>query len=117
MTRDPVVALFCGSRGWSDREAIRRDLRALPDLSVVIEGGAQGADRIARFEATQLGLHVATMPALWSLYGKAAGPRRNAAMLKLRPDVVYAFNLGTPGTDVMVKLSRLAGVEVIERQP
>ena len=34
----PIIALFCGSRDWTDREKIRRDLRSLPEGSLVVEG-------------------------------------------------------------------------------
>ena len=51
MSDHAVIALFCGSRDWSDRESIRAEVEALPPDSIVIEGGACGADRIAREEA------------------------------------------------------------------
>lgn len=112
-----MVVLFCGSRSWSDPLPIRRDMAALPDDAVVIEGGAPGADRLARVEALRRGLHVATVPALWDLYGRGAGHKRNAAMLRLSPVIVYAYNAGTRGTDVMVRLARAAGIPVHERRP
>lgn len=107
-----MIALFCGSRDWPDREAIRADIEALPDDTIVVEGGARGADRIAREEAGKRGLHVATVNAYWTRRGKAAGMERNAAMLLLRPDVVYAYPLGGPGTWGMVNLAERAGIQV-----
>lgn len=111
-----TVALFCGSRGWTDRNQIRLDIEWLPNGAVVVEGGAAGADRIAREEAVKRGLHVATVNALWSRYGSSAGPRRNAAMLKLVTEV-YAYNLGTSGTNHMVALAQKAGLTVHVRRP
>jgi YspA, cpYpsA-related SLOG family len=110
----PVVALFCGSREWTDRARIRRDLEKLPPRSVVIEGGARGADRIARQEAHRLGLHVATVSALWDFYGRSAGYRRNEAMARLEPDFVYAYPLGGPGTAQMIELAEAACIPVRE---
>jgi hypothetical protein len=115
MSAAPEVALFCGSRDWTDREAIRRDLEALPPNSVVIEGGARGADRIAREEAQALGIHVATVPALWDFHGKGAGYRRNEAMARMRPDFVYAYNLGTGGTEQMIRVAEAECIQVRER--
>jgi YspA, cpYpsA-related SLOG family len=114
MNAAPVVALFCGSREWSDRERIRRDLESLPEDSVVIEGGARGADRIARAEAHALGIHVATMSALWDHYGKSAGYRRNEAMARLRPDFAYAYPLGGPGTASMIAIAEAECIPVRE---
>jgi len=113
----PVIALFCGSRRWTDREKIRRDLRSLPEGSIVIEGGARGADRIAREEAQALGIHVATVRALWGFYGRSGGFRRNEAMLRLQPEIVFAYPLGGPGTANMIRLAQDESIPVLERTP
>jgi hypothetical protein len=113
MSDHPVVALFCGSRDWSDRESIRAEVKALAPGSIVIEGGAPGADRIAREEARSLGIHVATVAALWGSFGRSAGPRRNEAMLRLRPDIVHAYPLGGPGTAHMIRAAERASIEVV----
>lgn len=115
-TERPVIALFCGSRDWTDREKIRRDLRGLPDGSLVVEGGARGADRIAQEEAHALGLHVATVRALWDFYDRSAGYRRNEAMLRLGPEIVYAYPLAeSRGTAQMIRLAEDAGIPVLTR--
>lgn len=111
----PEIALFCGSREWTDRDAIRRDLESLPPNSVVIEGEAPGADRIARAQAEGLGIHVARVPALWDYYDPGAGYRRNEAMARLRPDFVYAYNLGTGGTEQMIRVAEAECIPVRER--
>jgi hypothetical protein len=113
----PVIALFCGSRDWTDREKIRRDLRSLPKGSIVVEGGARGADRIAREEAQALGIHVATVYALWDFHGRAGGYRRNEAMLLLQPSCVFAYPLGGPGTANMIELAENESIPVVTRTP
>ncbi len=114
MSAAPVIALFCGSPEWSDRERIRRDLESLPEGSVVIEGGDRGAARIARQEAQRLGLHVAIVPALWDFYERSAGYRRNEAMARLEPDYVYAYPLGDPGTAQMIEVAEAECIQVRE---
>lgn len=109
-----VVAIFCGSRKWTDRERIRRDLKSLPPGSIVIEGGAPGADRIAREEAQALGIHVATVRALWDFYEKSAGYRRNEAMARLQPDYCYAYPLDGPGTKHMIQIAEDNCIQVRE---
>jgi predicted Rossmann-fold nucleotide-binding protein len=110
----PVIVLACGSRTWTDAETIRRRLGQLrvDHGDIVITGGAPGADTIAGSVAYRLGLHVATMPALWHVHGKTAGPWRNAAMFRLRPDLVIAFSHGTRGTQDTIERARVAGVPV-----
>lgn len=108
--------LICGSRGFSDRESIAEVLH-LVRPSVLINGGARGADTIAAGEAKKLGIEVVTYKAEWGIYGKAAGPRRNHKMLtEGAPDIVIAFynRRRTPGTAHMVKIAREAGVTVFE---
>lgn len=115
MSARPQIALFCGSRRWSDRERIRADLERLPEGSIVIEGGARGADRIAREEAEALGIHVATVRALWDHFGRSAGYRRNEAMLRLQPDFVYAYPLGeSRGTRHTIRIAEAACIPVRE---
>lgn len=110
--------LICGGRDFTDEamfgnaigDLIR--LRGLP--SKIIEGGAKGADRMARTWAGQKAIEVKTEEADWNKYGKAAGHIRNQAMLdKYKPDFVVAFP-GGKGTASMIDKARKAGIDVAE---
>ncbi len=89
-----MKVLVCGDRNWSDKNAIRSWLSKLQDwgYTELIEGGARGADTIAKEEATLLHMNRQHFPAQWDKYGKAAGPIRNRAMLDQQPDLVLAFH-------------------------
>jgi len=85
-----VIIGVTASRTWQDEEKIRlafdlaaADFRdpACPDI--LIEGGAGGGDVLCRREASRRGWHVATMKALWAIYGMPAGHIRNNAMIYL----------------------------------
>jgi hypothetical protein len=106
------LVVICGSRGWLDGGAIRQRVAELPEDSIVIHGGAVGADQMAGTAATYRDLHVAVMKPLWHRYGRAAGQKRNAAMLRLRPDRVIAFTLGTSGTQGTIDQARELGIPV-----
>lgn len=106
--------LVCGGRDYGEADKVEEVLSAL-DPSLIIEGGARGADSLARLWATKNGVHVCTVNALWDFYGKRAGPIRNSAMLALKPDLVVAFP-GGRGTADMVAQAREAGIEVLEVQ-
>jgi hypothetical protein len=119
--KDPRVrrlrVLVCGSRHWTYRKAILRELSAIKDqIDVVIEGGAAGADTMGREEAWRLHLPAMTLFANWPYLHKAAGPIRNRWMLKYgRPDLVLAFHMdieNSSGTKDMIKAARHAGVKV-----
>ena len=115
-----IRLLVCGSRDWTDRDAIRKEILALSP-SVVIEGGARGADRIAKEIAIELKIDVMEYPAEWNKYGKGAGPIRNQQMLdEAHPSLVLAFPLpDSKGTWDMIRRAQDAGIEVriIENSP
>ena len=80
--------------------------------SLVIHGGARGADSLAAQWCIKQRVPEMVFRAAWSQVGLAAGPRRNARMLaEGRPDLVVAFP-GGRGTEDMVRKARLAGVRV-----
>ena len=108
-------ALICGSRTWDDSIPIRIVLYGLAP-TVLIHGGAPGADTLADNRAEDMGLDILCFPADWKKYGRAAGPIRNQQMLdEGKPDVVFAFtdDLATSkGTADMVRRARKAGLPV-----
>lgn len=86
------VILICGSRDYTDIEAVDRFVQDhLDGGDLIIHGGASGADQLASVVARQYGIHCAVVSALWQLHGMAAGPRRNRAMLAALPDAVVGF--------------------------
>jgi len=108
--------LICGSRQYRNAAAIERFIKRLPAGSVVIEGGAQGADQLAGLYARRAGLEVEEYPADWETYGKGAGPVRNRQMLEEGcPTEVLAFvhdPTNSPGTANMVLQALALGLPV-----
>lgn len=110
------VVLVCGGRDYQDWETVKDTLDAeyqRKPITLIVHGAARGADKLAARWALRKGVHAAAVAALWAFYGYAAGPYRNRAMLKLKPDVVYAFP-GGKGTANMVQQARDAGIPVVE---
>lgn len=135
--------LVCGGRGFGelrrgtpfgslercrDEQRVRREKELLRDTlsglavqpSVIINGDARGADRLAVVWAERLGIETLPFKANWYPNGRlggldrAAGPIRNQRMLdEGKPDLVVAFP-GGRGTEDMKRRSRLAGIKVIE---
>lgn len=117
--------LVCGSRDYRDRPLLYRVLKNFHHrycIDTLIEGGATGADTMAREWAECNGVQFAEYPADWTRYGHAAGPIRNRLMLTVgQPHQVLAFPKGelrsSRGTLNMVEQAQRAGVpvEVIDR--
>jgi hypothetical protein len=107
--------LVCGSRSWKDQRRIRSRLAQLPRGTIVLHGGARGADRLADGAARGLGMTVMEFKADWSR-GRQAGFERNLVMLDEKPDLVLAFwdgqSKGTAHT-IDQAIERGIAVEVI----
>lgn len=113
--------LVCGGRSFADMDAmcaaLDRIVLSKAGLSVIIHGGASGADALAAQYAESEGANVAVYPADWKTHGRAAGPIRNQQMLdEGKPDLVLAFP-GGRGTADMVRRAKAAGVPVREVEP
>jgi hypothetical protein len=111
--------LVCGGRAFTDRALLEATLDRLHHayvFTVLIEGDARGADRMAGEWAEAQGIGHEVFKADWDGLGAKAGPIRNQQMLdEGRPDLVVAFP-GAGGTDHMKRIARLAGIEIVEVQ-
>ena len=119
--------LICGGRDFNDYRLLSRTLLSLfppvtddkdtwlpPNDTVIISGGARGADQLAIDWCIVNYVTADIYKADWKKYGKSAGPIRNFKMITHgNPDIVIAFE-GGKGTAHMVKIARAAGVEVRE---
>jgi hypothetical protein len=127
-----IAVLVTGSRGWTDQGAIMSRLRTYavnpraandgapwcPPDSVLIQGGASGADALST-SAVHYGWMIETTR-YFDWLGKRGGHVRNAMMLdKLKVYAKYgyrcsveAFSLGTSGTEGMIQLAQKAGFAV-----
>lgn len=109
--------LVTGGRKYADRERVYSALDAVHakhGVTLLIEGGARGADRLARDWAILRQIPYQTEDADWDRYGNAAGGIRNSQMLaEWKPEAVVAFK-GNNGTADMVAKAQAAGVPVWE---
>lgn len=110
-----MKVLVCGDRNWINKEIIRKRLLELSPNAIIIEGGCNGADLLAREIALDIGLEVVEFPAAWKKYGKVAGPTRNLMMLNVKPHLVIAFHNNpesSKGTKHTTTEARKRGIEV-----
>ena len=82
-------------------------------LTLVISGGACGADTLGAEWAKAHGIPCEVYMADWEGLGRKAGPIRNQRMLdEGKPDIVVAFPVGR-GTADMVRRARAADIDVL----
>lgn len=119
--------LVCGGRYFDKYEVFDEFMEGYPDVSLIIQGGAKGADEIAKQWAARNNVPSKEYPANWSdlshpdvvikknRYGEydvRAGIRRNQQMLdEGKPDIVLAMPGGN-GTADMIRRSIDAKVPV-----
>lgn len=108
--------LVCGGRTFADQAQLDGVLAALRP-SLIIHGGAAGADRLAGLWAARAKVPVEVYFAKWSEYGPAAGHIRNTTMLtRGKPDMVVCF-AGGKGTANMRRQALAAGVLTLTVAP
>lgn len=113
--------LVCGGRDFDQAKALGRALTALHaerPFSLIVTGGAAGADYWAGRWAAHERLPLCTFPPHWKTMGKRAGPVRNGWMLEFaRPELVVAFPRANgrigEGTADMTRQAIAAGVKVV----
>jgi hypothetical protein len=113
-----MKVLVCGGRDYENEHKVFEVLDKINDtegISLIIQGGARGADAWGKSYADECAIPCLEVPADWDVNGKAAGFIRNALMLTIigLPDIVVAFPGGN-GTADMVAKAKAKGVPVME---
>lgn len=96
-----MLIMVTGGRTYNNRRVVYDALDRLyadPDADYIclIQGGARGADQLAREWCKARKIGCRTFHADWDRHGGYAGPKRNREMLVFGPpDVILAF----PGGD------------------
>jgi len=109
--RGPVV-LVTGGRHYMNKTHVNRVLQEVMPRCVV-QGGAKGADALAKQWALTCGVPMIEVPAQWGFYDLGAGNLRNGWMIEfVKVELVIAFP-GGKGTDNMVnQAKRLGGIDI-----
>ncbi len=108
--------LVCGGRDYSDYALVKKTLDSIQKesgIELILQGGAKGADALARQWAKETGTHCCTFHANWDFHGNMAGPVRNRAMLLIGPDMVVAFP-GGRGTQHMMNAATKEAMVVMD---
>lgn len=116
-----MKVLVCGGREYSNSARVFEvlgSLHAKRAITEIIEGGALGADRLAKTWAQHANVPIRTFPASWGRYGKQAGYVRNQQMLDVgKPDIVVAFPGGRGTLDMKRRARDVVPVLVVTDGP
>ena len=113
--------LIAGSRNFEDREIFDRVTEEIIDgdhqFTVIVEGGASGADTMAREYAQEHDMRHIEFKAEWKKYGRAAGPKRNDEMIAFIKEkngmALYFWDEESRGTKQCIDSARRKGIDIV----
>jgi len=104
-----------GSREFTDYEFMKEKFfEVTKDLkvSVIVSGGARGADTLAERLADEILAEKAIFPANWKAFGKGSGFIRNSEIVN-NSDIILAFPIGkSSGTWDTIRKGQNKGIPV-----
>lgn len=111
--------VIAGTRLCTDCTVVEEAICTSPwagKITCIVEGGAMGVDRLARLWARQHGIPVVTVEANWKQFGRAAGPRRNRAMVRNygAVGVILVWTATSRGSLSLLSEARRAGLPIFE---
>lgn len=113
----PIKAIVCGGRDFNNYEAVADALSMVAkvyNITTIVQGGARGADLLARKWAVDKGIPFEQYDAEWDKYGKTAGLIRNQQMLdESGATIVVAFPGGNGTYDMVTRARRTEGVTIV----
>lgn len=111
-----MIVAVTGGRHYDDYDCVCRELDQLhfeSRITLILEGGARGADRLCRRWAISRGVPFKTFVAQWDRFGKKAGPLRNTIMLEQSaPNMLVAFP-GGAGTGDCVRQAKQRDIRIL----
>ena len=113
-----VIAIV-GSRGFNDYSMLERFIKMnypISDVSLIVSGGANGADSLAEVFARENGIPIEVLKPDWKTFGKSAGIRRNVEIVS-QSDIVFAFWDGnSKGTAFTIKEAQRQNKSIFVKQ-
>lgn len=98
--------IIAGSRNIKDYLLLLKAIKnsKYENITEVVSGCATGADELGEIWALQNNIHIEKMPAEWNIYGKSAGPRRNAKMGEYADAAIVLWDGVSKGSRHMIEV-------------
>ena len=107
------VIVVTGGRDYKDQATLDNVLNALQP-TLVVQGGASGADAMAVQWAIDNEVWFETFEAEWEALGRGAGPVRNQKMLEAHINATVIAFPGNKGTKDCIKRAKSLGMVVLQ---
>lgn len=109
--------IVSGGRDFTNTELMHRTLCVvvgLLDMVTILHGDAKGADALARTWAEKYGVARQQFDADWTKHGLAAGPIRNAEMVRHGTHLVAFWDGQSKGTKDIIDKARARKLPVVD---
>lgn len=100
-----MKTIIAGSREFNDYKLLCQICKE-EVITEIISGTARGADQLGEKYAEENRIPKKLFPAEWSKYGKSAGYKRNAEMVKHADALIAFWNGESKGTKHMIDLAK-----------
>lgn len=108
-----VRTIIAGSRTCTSMKVLHQALIQCDwEPSVVLCGGAAGADALGQAWSARVGVPCEMYPADWKKHGRAAGPIRNLEMARKAEALIALWDGESRGTAHMIKTAQKLGLRV-----
>jgi hypothetical protein len=105
--------IIAGSRDYTDYSGLQEALEQCGWApTVVICGGARGADALGKIWAIGQSIPYELYPADWKRYDKSAGYKRNVRMAENAEALIALWDGVSPGTSHMIDIATQKGLKV-----
>lgn len=104
--------LVAGSRRFNNYFIFYRQLKwYLPQDAIIVNGGADGADQLAKVYAECNGHIYEAYDADWRRFGKQAGTIRNRELSKMIAEAVFFWDGESPSTKELIEFVKQRGIK------
>lgn len=105
--------IIAGSRDFDNYDVLLEAIKeAQFDITVVVSGGAKGADALGERYAVEGNKPLAIYKADWKAHGRGAGPVRNKKMAENADALIAIWDGASRGTGHMIKTATDKGLLV-----
>jgi len=107
-----VKIAVVGSRKFSNYNLLKDTLEQEPLISVIVSGGAKGADQLSERYALEKQIPTQIFRPDWDQYGKQAGFIRNKKIVEACDKLIAFWDGNSKGTSHSIYLARQFGKKV-----
>lgn len=114
MYDEKVKIIIAGGRDFRNYSLLSATLNEIikdPKETIIVSGGANGADTLGEAYAKENNIDLMIFPADWDTYGRSAGYIRNAEMAKFSDILIAFWDQESSGTKHMIQLAKTNGIK------